>query len=235
MTYLDVIADESALFLRAATGNLEARVPSCPDWNVGDLVAHLGRVQRFHARHVVRGVTDEPDRVTPIDLPDDAADLPAWFEESTRVLLAALKQVGLDTPAWSFGEPRTSAFWHRRMALEAAVHRWDAQSAMRDAQGFDLDLAVDGIDEVLTVHTPSDLQDEPTDVRGVVQVRLTDSDRTWLLENLGDDLVPATEKTPAAVLEGTATGVFLALWGRVPLSSLTTEGDETQVAALRTG
>jgi uncharacterized protein (TIGR03083 family) len=234
VNHLDAIAAESAAFLSAVTGNLEAQVPSCPEWNVGDLVAHLGRVQRFHARHVVRGVTDDPDRETPIDLPDSDDDLPAWFEQSTQVLLGALRQVGTETPAWSFGQPKTSAFWHRRMALEAAVHRWDAESARGDAHGFDLALAEDGIDEVLTVHTPSDLEDEPTDVRGVVQVRLTDSDRTWTVENLGNDLV-ATEKTPDAVLDGTASGVFLALWGRVPLSSLTTEGDESQVAALRTG
>jgi uncharacterized protein (TIGR03083 family) len=191
-------------------------------------------VQRFHARHVVRGVTDDPDRSTPIDVPDDDADLLPWFEEGTKVLLAALRQTGTDTPAWSFGEPKSSAFWHRRMALEAAVHRWDAESARHDAHGFDVALAVDGIDEVLTVHAPMDLAGEPTDQRGVVQVRLTDSDRTWTVEITGNDLVP-TEKTPDAVLEGTASGVFLALWGRVPLSSLTTEGDESQVAALRTG
>jgi hypothetical protein len=57
-----------------------------------------------------------------------------------------------------------------------------------------------------------------------VLVRLTDSDRTW-----------GNAKTPDTVLEGTASGVFLALWGRVPLSSLTTKGDESQVAALRAG
>jgi uncharacterized protein (TIGR03083 family) len=233
VNHLDVLAAESAAFLTAVTGNLGAPVPSCPEWTVSDLVAYLGRVQRFHTRHVVRGVTDDPDRETPIEPPADD-DLLPWFEESTRVLLATLREVGTQTPAWSFGPPRTSAFWHRRMALEAAIHRWDAQSARHDAHGFEVAVAVDGIDEVLTVHTPSDLQDEPVEVRGVVQVRLTDSDRTWTVEHLGDDLV-TTQKTPEAVLEGTASGVFLALWGRVPLSSLTVEGDETLVAALRTG
>ncbi|MCU1602082.1 MAG: hypothetical protein JWO22_2791 [Frankiales bacterium] len=43
------------------------------------------------------------------------------------------------------------------------------------------------------------------------------------------------EKTPAAVREGTVTGVFLAHWGRVPLASPTTVGVEPQVAALRAG
>jgi uncharacterized protein (TIGR03083 family) len=232
---LDAIAQESDAFLRAVTGNLDKRVPSCPDWQVGDLTAHLGAVQRFHAHHLVRGVTDPPGKA-PNDPPEDDDDLLPWFEESTKLLLMALRAAPVELPAWNFSlaEPKTVAFWHRRMALEAAIHRWDAESANYDAHGFDGLLAEDGIDEVLRVHAPSDLDDEPTAQRGVVLVRLTDSERTWNLEVVGNDLVE-TQKTPDAVLEGTSSGVFLALWGRVPLSSLTTEGDESLVAALRTG
>ncbi|MCW2669510.1 MAG: hypothetical protein JWO27_1407 [Frankiales bacterium] len=215
MNYAEVIAEESAAFLRAVNGNLPARVPSCPEWTVGDLTAHLGGVQRFHALHLVRGVTDPPTEHT--DVPEDDDALLLWFEEGTKLLLAALDRP-LDGPAWNWAPhtPQTVAFWRRRMALEAAVHRWDAESARHDAQGFVAGLAEDGIDEVLTVHHET--------MPGNVLVRLTDSERTW-----------GNEKTPDAVLEGTASGVFLALWGRVPLSSLTTEGDESQVAALRTG
>lgn len=211
-----VIAQESAAFLAAVTGNLSARVPSCPEWDVADLTAHLGAVQRFHALHVVRGVTEPPTERPPV--PEDDADLLPWFEEGTRLLLAALGAVPADAPAWNWAPhtPQTVAFWPRRMALEAAVHRWDAESARHDAAGFDVEVAEDGIDEVLTVHN--------TTLPLGVLVRLTDSDRTW-----GD------AKTPDTVLQGTASGVFLALWGRVPLSSLTTEGDESQVAVLRAG
>ena len=211
-----VIAQESAAFLRAVRGNLAARVPSCPDWDVGDLTAHLGAVQRFHARHVVRGVVDQP--IERAAVPEDDADLLPWFEEGTRLLLAALDALPAEAPAWNWAPhtPSTVAFWPRRMALEAAVHRWDAENARHDAEGFDVELAEDGIDEVLTVHHAT-LPDD-------VLVRLTDSERTW-----------GNAKTPDAVLEGTASGVFLALWGRVPLSSLTTKGDESQVAALRAG
>jgi uncharacterized protein (TIGR03083 family) len=211
-----VIAQESAAFLRAVRGNFTARVPSCPDWDVGDLTAHLGAVQRFHALHVVRGVVDQPTERAAV--PEDDADLLPWFEEGTRLLLAALDALPADAPAWNWAPhtPQTVAFWPRRMALEAAVHRWDAENARHDAQGFEVGLAEDGIDEVLTVHHAT-LPDD-------VLVRLTDSERTW-----------GNAKTPDAVLEGTASGVFLALWGRVPLSSLTTKGDESQVAALRAG
>jgi uncharacterized protein (TIGR03083 family) len=211
-----VIAQESASFLRAVTGNLGARVPSCPEWDVGDLTAHLASVQRFHALHVVRGVTDPPTERP--EVPEDDGELLVWFEEGTRLLLAALDVLPAEAPAWNWAPhtPQTVSFWPRRMALEAAVHRWDAETARQDASGFDVVVAEDGIDEVLTVFNAS--------VPDGVLVRLTDSERTW-----------GNAKTPDAVLEGTASGVFLALWGRVPLSSLTTRGDESQVAALRAG
>lgn len=231
----DVIVRESAAFVRAANGNLDAQVPSCPDWKVRDLVQHVGMVLRFHALHVVRGVTDEPT-TRPVAHEGDEGLL-EWFEESSRALLGAIKDLPADAPAWNWAPctPQVAGFWPRRMALEAAIHRWDCEAAREDGSGFDLDVAIDGIDEVLTVHLPSDRADEPGAERGVVQVRLTDDDASWTIEVGHDFAVPVTQKTPDAVLEGTAAGVFLALWGRIPLSSLEVTGDESLVAAVRTG
>jgi uncharacterized protein (TIGR03083 family) len=231
--YLDVIAEESAAFRKAAAGNLEAQVPSCPEWKVGDLVAHLGAVQRFHALHVVRGVDTQPTERA--DIPDGDDGLLEWFDGGTQILLDALRGTPADAPAWNFTEhvARVAAFWPRRMALEAAVHRWDCQRAADAADhvaDVATDVAVDGIDEVLRTHLPADRADEKPPERGVVEVRLTDADARWTVELTEDSAVP-TQKTPDAVLEGTASGVFLALWGRVPLSSFDVQGDE----ALRTG
>lgn len=229
MTYdpYEVIARESAELLLAARGNLHRQVPSCPEWTMDDLVWHLTGVQRFHTMQVQRGIAAEPT-----DRPQDpTGDLLEELEAATKALIGTLKEQPQDGPAWNWAPhtPQVVAFWPRRMALEAAIHRWDAQSALSDASGFDLAVAVDGIDEVLTVCKPAA---GPSGRTGVVQVRLTDSDRTWTLD-LAD--WSATEKTPDAVLEGTASGVFLALWGRLPLSSFVHQGDELQVAALRTG
>ena len=212
MNYRDVIAAESAAFLTAVTGSFDKPVPSCPEWQVGDLVAHLGAVQRFHALHVVRGVTDPPTEEATI--PDDDAELPAWFAEGTKLLLDALDQP-LDKPAWNWAPhtPQTVAFWPRRMALEAAVHRWDAENAVGVPNGFAREVAVDGIDELLTVHQDA--------MPGNILVRLTDSDRTW-----------GEQQDPAATLTGPATDVYLTLWGRLPLSAVTTEGDPAVLAAL---
>ncbi len=241
----DVIARESLAFATAAVWNLDAQVPSCPDWQVRDLVQHLGVVQRFHTLHGTRGVTDPPTGRPEVHQGD--AGMLEWFAEGTHLLLEALASLPHDAPAWNWAgrTPQVVGFWPRRMALEAAAHRWDcenactdqaasARGATADVDGTDQAVAVDGIDEVLTVHLPADRADEPGTETGVVHVRLTDGDARWTIA-LGKDSAVQTEKTPDAVLEGTASEVFLALWGRVPLASLSVEGDAALVAALRTG
>lgn len=230
-----VIRQESEAFLAAARAGLDVDVPSCPGWQVRDLVLHLGAVHDFHGRHVVRGSAEPPSRDR--QLPDrDDPELLTWFERGVDRLLTALQQLPPEAPAWNFAPhtPQVVGFWPRRMALETAVHRWDAQSARRDAHGFDLPVAVDGIDEVLTVMRPARLAHTPAEVTGVVAVRLTDSATSWTVRLEPTSVRPVTDM-PDAVLEGTASEVLLVLWGRVPLASLSLAGDETLLAALRTG
>ena len=229
MTYADAIRREADAFVRAAARGLAAPAPSCPGWTVGDLTYHLGSVHRFHAAHVVRGVTTRPEQ---LDLPDpEDAELIAWFEGGVDALLAALARTDPGSPAWNFSPaaPKVAAFWPRRMALETAVHRWDAQSAHGSPEPIEASLAADGIDEVLTVHLPADLADEPAQAGGVITVRCPEA--AWTVRLDGDRIGPSSE-TPDAALEGAASDVLLALWGRVPLSALGAESP--LAAALRT-
>lgn len=234
MNALEVLAAESAAFHAAARRGLDAAVPSCPGWQVRDLVAHLGRVQRFHGGHVVRGVTSEPDRAAP-EAPQDDDALLAWAGEASRDLLDALRATDPAAPAWTWAphvEP-VAAFWSRRMALEAAVHRWDAQAAHGAPDEVAPEVAADGVDEVLHVHRPADWADEPVTVDGVVAVRLTDTGDEHVVR-VAPDGIMRVEADPAAVVSGRAHEVLLALWGRAPLGPLVT-GDVALAEALRTG
>ena len=226
-----MIADDLARILSIArTTDPTTPVPSCPGWDLSDLAAHVGRACRYHALHVVRGVTTKP---TLVPEPPVTGVLD-WVEESASMFLEALATTPPDAPAytWAVGVPEVAAFWTRRMTLETAIHRWDAEDAVGDVRAFDHSLAVDGVDEVLTVHRPVDLQREPWPVAGVVEVRLTDAPRSWRYA-VDDSSWVTTQKTPDASVEGTASGVFLALWGREPLPSPV--GDDALVAAVRTG
>ena len=235
MTYdvHQVLAQESAAFARAAQRGLDAPVPSCPDWDVLALVQHLGVVQRSHASHVTRGVTDPPTGERPV-APED--DVLAWFEQGTQVLLNALQELPPEAPAWNWASqtPQVVGFWPRRMALEAAVHRWDAENAHGPAAGFDVPVAVDGIDEVLGVFRPARLRHRAGTASGIVRIVLTDSEASWTLELTPGDLTPR-QQPPDAVLTGTSSEVFLALWGRRPMTTLSVAGEQALVTALPVG
>jgi len=233
MTYdaIPTIRREADAFLVAARMGLEPQVPGCPDWTVRELTQHLGSVYRFHNRHVARGVTDPPEEFA-AELPADD-DLLAWFDDSVDELLITLRSTDLDSPAWNWAPhtPQVAAFWPRRMALETAVHRWDAESAHHEAGGFDVDIAVDGIDEMLTVVGPA--QPDPDSPTGTAVLRTTDTGDEWAVQ-LGPgrfDLLPDIPGEPDAVLEGTSTALLLAIWGRG--AEITTAGDARLVAHLQ--
>ncbi|MGI9018050.1 MAG: maleylpyruvate isomerase family mycothiol-dependent enzyme [Euzebya sp.] len=217
MDYLDHIAHESEVFLHVALdGSMDVMVPSCPEWTMTDLVGHLGIVQWFHGGHLIRGVTDAPPGPRP---PAPETGLAEWFREGTRTLLQNLRTVGTATPAWTFlGVPAnpTSGFWHRRMALEAAIHRWDAQFARGRAEGFDTELALDGIDEVVSSWVPSKRRGE--EPQGTVTVVCTDGGQQFVMTHGDPDAAQAT-------VTGTADDLWVALWGRIPLTDLDVRGD----------
>jgi hypothetical protein len=56
---LTLIDNRSAAFRKALAGaDPAARVPSCPDWSLRDLVVHLGEGHRFWATVVAAGPAD---------------------------------------------------------------------------------------------------------------------------------------------------------------------------------
>jgi uncharacterized protein (TIGR03083 family) len=227
---LQVIADESAAFLAAARLGLDAPVPSCPGWDVRALVGHLARTHRYHAAHLVRGVTAPPTAPSP----EPPEDVVPWFEEGVQVLLTALRTTDPQAPAWNWAPhtPQVASFWARRMALETAVHRWDAQAAHGGGQPFAPDVAVDGVDEVLWVHRVADWADEPVTVQGVVAVQLADTGTEHVVRVAPEGLTLAAG-APDAVVQGSAGDVLLALWGRRPLAEHVT-GDQALARALVT-
>lgn len=230
MDALQVIADESAAVVAAARLGLDAPVPSCPGWDVRTLVGHLGRTHRYHAAHLVRGTTERPTATSP----EPPEEVLGWFEQGVEVLLQALRDTDPAAPAWTWAphvEP-VASFWSRRMALETAVHRWDAQAAHRCAADLAAPVAADGVDEVLFVHRPADRDDEPVTAEGVVAVRLLDTGDEHVVRVAPSGLT-RTEDSPDAVLAGRASDVLLALWGRQALEPLVT-GDVELVQALRT-
>lgn len=145
--YLDCLAADYRLLRDAAsTAGLDSPVPSCPQWTVADLVSHTGEVY-LHKATVMRD-KKWPDPWPPDDHPADPfALLDLGYREVTAEF--AVRQP--DEPALTWYPPeQTVGFWIRRMAQETVVHRMDAElAAGQPLTPAPVDLAVDGVDEVL--------------------------------------------------------------------------------------
>jgi uncharacterized protein (TIGR03083 family) len=229
--HLSALANEGRGFITAvAAADLDATVPSCPNWSVRELAQHLGRVHRW-AEAFVRErrpevTTPEQDEQTWGVMPADP-DLVGWLRQGHDRLVTTLTEAPRDVACWSFlPAPSPLAFWARRQAHETAVHRVDAQQVAGPVDPVDPAFAVDGIDELLLgfYSRKRNQLRHPTEKR--VAVRATDAPVAWIVQ-IGPDGARAERRDePGDVtITGPAADLYLALWNRVPFSRLDSTGD----------
>jgi len=221
--HIDALALESERFGRAARAALDVRVPSCPDWTLGDLVWHLSSVQ-WVWNEIVRARALEREA---IGQPDDRSDeeLGDWFDEVSAGLVEALRSTDPEVRVWSWAGGQQDVAWvARRQAHEAAVHRWDAQSALGTPEPIGSDLAADGIAEFFDWMLTSE---DATGFDGTVRVRLAPTDRevARTIEISDGRIDPTAHTTPDVTVRGSASDLLLLLWRRVGPDGAAVEGD----------
>jgi uncharacterized protein (TIGR03083 family) len=223
--HLDFVAalrrEASGVSTLLASADLAAPVGSCPGWQVSDLVEHLGGVQRWTTAIVRTGERSPfPDRS-----PGD--DLQGWFAEGADALVQTLSDADPSRACWSMAPPREVAFWSRRQAHEAMIHRWDLANAIGATVDFDRAVAVDGIDEAVTMFFPRQIVLE-REVPLTDSVAIVDptSGRRWVLEGDGTATDHSTADV-AATVTGDAVQLLLLVWQRVDLvdSAVQVDGD----------
>ncbi|MEA3077121.1 MAG: hypothetical protein QOF60_2029 [Actinomycetota bacterium] len=208
---VEAIRREGAALSAAAAHDLDAAVPSCPGWDVRQLVNHLGRVHRWATGFVRSGSAEGG---APFPPKPDSVDLD-WFAAGVEDLALALEEAEPDQPAWNFvaSAPKQVRFWARRQACETAVHRWDAQTAFGHAEPIETELALTGVDEILDLF----LSGRQADLGGTVHFHATDSPHgEWIVAvDPSDGLVVGHghEKGDVA-LRATAGDLLLWLWRR---------------------
>jgi len=234
---VELAGQAAALRAAAVAAGPGTVVPTCPEWTVQDLVRHVARVHNW-ATHALRA-DPAGQEIEPDEAPAEWAALLSWWDDQVGLLLERLGAGGPDAPAWVFDaeDAPTMAFWARRQAHETAIHRLDAEHAdlgsMVPVSLYDRELAVDGIDEVLTKWVPRLVGTAPPDLAGAVRFEATDAGRTWLVR-LVPGAAPALDGTGDgdAAIVGSADAVYRAAWHRPSIAAIT--GDRTLVAALRT-
>jgi uncharacterized protein (TIGR03083 family) len=207
-------AESAAAASTISPSSLEARVPSCPDWSLTELIWHLGRVQRFWATTVHAGELD-PEFPAEETGPSDARELDAWLRASTRELLDALEAVPWDTPAWTWWkDDRTVGAIARHQVQEAAVHRWDAQlAAVGHPDPLPAKIAEDGVEEFLWI---------ARQMRGPEPVAFHASDSGTMFS--------AGAEPPVVTVSAPASDLVLLLYGRVSADDVLIEGDAAALA-----
>ncbi|WP_310718641.1 maleylpyruvate isomerase family mycothiol-dependent enzyme [Streptomyces lydicus] len=234
--------DGSLLADAAEEAGLDASVPACPEWQVRDLVTHIGRVHRWATEIVAKGVQQPSGPAEAPDLPDD--ELISWLREGHHHLVLALHSAPRDLDAWTFlPAPSPLTFWARRQAHETSVHRVDAQQAAgASLTPLPTAFAADGIDELLTGLHARERSRIRTDVPRTLRLRATDApDADWTVHL--SEAPPRTVRTMAdagsvsgsdspeqgkpvdCTIEGPAEELYLTLWNRRPWDALTITGD----------
>ena len=235
---LRLMDDRSTAFQAAvaAAPSLGVRVPTCPEWTLSDLVQHLVEGRYRWAATVAAGPADAPAAVSPPAPPREREAVLAWFADSVRELLDALREAGPDRGCWTWWgtsqSPQTSGAVARHQLQQLAVHTYDAQVAVGAPQPLSGEVALDGVDEFLTtcVATAAPWPHKPA----VIDYHATEG-QSWRIWLSADGARVARLPRGAAAGEGAgATGVaawgtanelVMFFYGRILMESLRIEGD----------
>lgn len=253
--YVATVREQSARFLSVLQQtDASAQVPSCPDWDAADLVWHLGEVQNFWENVVRRDITDEDqaEGVERPQRPEEYAGLLAFEEEASAQLVRTLGRYPADTQRYMWAHDpalHTVGYINRRQALEALIHRIDAELTAGVAPApIDPALAVDGIDEVIDVIRGGAVPDwasfTPAEDR-IVELIATDTGQRWTLQlgsfsGITPDGVEVHEQgftrvgsdlSPSATVRAASADLLLWLWNR-PAGPVQATGDPDALRSL---
>lgn len=208
--------------------DLGTAVPSCPGWNVGQLVRHVGGAHR-EATVIARTGEAPPDDefrdptrwyAEPSDCTDDAVhELKGWIVDGARELGGALRAAGPDVPIKMPIDNPTTRFTARRMAHETVMHRADAALALGVPFKLEPEVAADGIDEWMELGAlPFHFEVHPW-MRELLApgrtLKYAAPEQSWVVDLTGEAIRWRHSDEPTAVtVRGPVTRLLLQLYKR---------------------
>jgi uncharacterized protein (TIGR03083 family) len=132
--------------------DLSLTVPTCPDWSLAELMAHIGGNLRSVETAVRTGTpVTAPDKQVPgVAGPgdDDPAALDSWLAEAAARFADTLRRAGPDGEAQVWTVQAPTAFWARRAAHDLVIHRADAAVTLRAGYTVAPELAAEWLIEL---------------------------------------------------------------------------------------
>ena len=223
--YLATFAAENERFISAAqVSGFAAPVASCPGWNVGDLVFHVGKVQRwFHYMLETNGA--DPKGSPRAAKPETDANMVEWFREGAEAIESYLAGVSDTEPVWSFTGGDAGRWAKRRQAQELLVHRFDAELAGGVVSAADATMCADGVDELLTIFVPR--LKEKAQLTGTIHFHCTDTDGEWMLTPQATGIEVTREHGKGDVaLRASAQVLLQVVWRRMSVDEAIAGGAE---------
>ncbi|MGZ0147592.1 maleylpyruvate isomerase family mycothiol-dependent enzyme [Kribbella sp. WER1] len=224
-----IVEQAELLGAQLSTGkDLGQPVPSCPGWNVGQLVRHVGGAHREATVVARTGVAPPDDEfrdpthwyADAADCTDDAlGELAGWIVDGARELAEALRTAGPDVPIEMPVDDPTTRFTARRMTHETAMHRADATLALGNPYELEPDVAVDGVDEWMELGAlPFHFEVHPwmRELLGPGRtLKFAAPEQAWVVDLTGDAIRWRHSDEPTAVtVRGTVTDLLLHLYKR---------------------
>lgn len=220
-----VRSDADQMSAVARTADLDTTVPTCPGWSLSKLIAHTGTVHRWAAEALTTGAPPAADLRFG---PSKDANLAVWIVDGAAALIDVLEATAPDAPTWHpFPAEQQAWVWSRRMALETAMHRWDAQTAAGVDAALDAELSSIGIHEYFELGLPRVVERDDASLPSTsLHVHCTDVDGEWLVwsDNGTYRMLPVHDKGDAAI-RGAAADIWLLMMGRFDRSRLDIVGD----------
>jgi uncharacterized protein (TIGR03083 family) len=250
--YIAALSREGSLLGDAAEeAGLTAPVPTCPAWQVRDLLRHQAFVHDWAGRHVrerAAEVLGDPGEAQILASGPPDGELLAAYRAGLTELVRTLREADPAVQCAAFmPAPSPLAFWARRQAHETAIHRLDAESASPERQrkpveAFAPSFAEDGIDELIMGFAARRRYRMRADDHRSLAVRTTDTGACWLISAVGGRTTvsrsAAAEDTVATadcVLDGPASGLYAFLWNRAARepARVTVTGDQNVIDSWR--
>ncbi len=234
--HIRAVEQEAQLLADAARlSGLDVIVPTCPGWDVRDLVRHLAEIHLWAAAQVCNRAAkmwvDDLSELSgywpglAVFWPDDD-ELVDWYLTTNANLVRELRNAPADLECRTFlPAPSPLAMWARRQAHETAVHRYEVERTNHATTRFDPTFAADGIDELLVAFAPRG-STFPIDRPATMAVRTDDTDDRWHVTMTPHGITTSRGRGPADVtLTGHASDLYLTVWNRGDDTSIEVTGD----------
>jgi uncharacterized protein (TIGR03083 family) len=233
---IDVLVDGIAveghrLADAAESAGVNAEVPSCPSWNIRDLVRHTGGVMHWAGEHVRTPQVDvisAPNLETQLGGWPSDADLFEWFRGEVDLLVESLRLAPDDIETAAFlPAPSPKHFWARRQCHEIEIHRIDAELAAGDQTPVNSERAADGIDEILRSFASRPNGKLRSARKLSMLIEPDDVTQRWFASISDEPLEVSDDPTGPVDLtvRGSADGIYRCLWNRADLTAVRCDGN----------